>query len=270
MPETELQPYAYRIVRLLPDLRREEFVNLGVVLFSPKNNWLDARFVREEGEFARIRRLHPQADLGLLRNLEAEFTDRLAGFEQDVTGQILKLEDTLSNAIQLGPQRGLLTANAAEDLERIYQEHVAPPKRARTTVANGEVDSPAAIRRRANQVFAEAGVLRHMQPARAATYTGAGDTMRIDFHYRMNGSQGFAQALSLNRDPAQAKAFAFTAERIRDKVNHAEVSAITETEPLSQNERHRFVINLFADRKIEVVPLAVLGSWANKLATRIQ
>lgn len=268
MPETELQPYAYRIVRLVPNLAREEFVNLGVLLISPKLNRLEARFVSEESEFARIRRLYPEADLALLRNLEGEFTQRLAGFEQDIAGQVTKLEDTLANAIQLSPQRGLLTANAAEDLERIYAEYVAPPRHVRAA-AGVELDSPAAIRRRANLVFAEAGVLRHMQPARAATFTGPGDTMRIDFHYRKNGSQGFAQALALGRDPSQAKAFAFTAERIRRKVANVQITAITEGEPQAQNQRHSFVTGLLEEQQVEIVPVGRLQPWASMLARTI-
>lgn len=270
MPETQLQPWAYRIVRFSPALTRDEWINLGVILFAPGSNQLEARLIRDEGEFARVRRLHPNADLSLLRNLEAELTARLAGFEGDAAGHVTKLDDTLSNLIQLSPQRAVLTENAAAEMDRLYDEYVAPPAALRSAAASAEPDTPSAIRKRANQIFGHTGVLRRMQPLRAEAFTYRGDTMRIDYHYRCNGTQGFLQALALGRDPAQAKAFAFTAQRIRAKVDKAELCAVTDVEPQEQNDRHAFVSSLFGEQKIEIVPLPRLLGWARLLAARIQ
>lgn len=267
---TELHPWAFRIVRYTPNLARDEAVNLGVLFYSSAQNRLEARLLREEGEFARIRRLHPAADISLLRNLEGELTARLAGFENDPAGQIEKLDDVLSNLIQLGPQRAVLTAQPAEELERIYEEYVAPPRWQRTREAADPLDSPAAIRRRAQQIFGGAGLAERLRPVRAADFTGPGDTMRIDFHYRTNGTEGFVQALSLNRDPSQAKAFAFTAQRIRKKIARPQLAAVTEAAPQAGSERHQFVSGVLREQEIEIVPLPALPEWAGRLAATLQ
>jgi len=272
MTETALQPWAFRIVRYIPRLDRDEAANLGVLLYSARENRLEARLLREEGEFARIRRLHPGADLPLLRNFEAALTQRLAGLEGDAAAQVEKLEGWLSNTIQLGPQRAVLTDNAAAELERIYDDYVAPPRLVNAPAgAEAPVDSPAAIRRAASKVFADAGVLQWMRPARAATWTAwPGDTTRLDFHFRVGDADGFAQAVSLQRDVAQAKAFAFTAERIRARARGAQVTAITDAAPQAQDERHAFVHSILTEQEIEIVPLALLAPWAERLASRLQ
>ncbi len=269
--EPERQPWAFRLIKYIPSLSRDETANLGVLFYSARENRLEARLLHEEREFARIRRIHPQADIALLRNLEAELSERLSGTEGDAAGQVAKFDDMLSNLIQLGPQRAVLTDNPMEELERIYEEYVAPPRWTRgRDVGAGQADSPAAIRRRASEVFAGAGLLPRLRAARAADFTGPGDTMRIDFHYRQNGTQGFIQALSLNRDPAQAKAFAFTAERIREKLSRPRLAAITESDPQPGVERHQFVSHMLQNREIEIVPLPALAGWAGRLAASLQ
>lgn len=269
MTDANLQPLAYRVVRYAPNLARDEWINCGVLMYSPQSNLLEARCVRDESEYARIRRLHPNADMDLLRGLESELTTRLAGLETDAAGQVEKLDDTLSNLIQLGPQRAVLAENAAAELARLYDEYVAPPRVTRAA-AVAQADMASTLRRQAHDIFAQAGILYALRPARAADYTFVGDTMRIDFHYRINGSQGFIQVISLNRDPAQAKAFAFTAERIRARVEKAQLTAITACEPEPGNERHGFVRSVLDEQQIEIVPMLRLVPWARRLATAIQ
>src|ERR1700736_6771964 len=68
---------AYRIFRYSPNLVRDEWVNIGGLLFDPKTGERRLRLIEEEEEYNRVRRLHPQADESLLRalrdNLESRF-----------------------------------------------------------------------------------------------------------------------------------------------------------------------------------------------------
>jgi len=92
------------------------------------------------------------------------------------------------------------------------------------------------------------------------------DPLRLDYGYRRNGTRGFVQALSLSRDPGQAKVLAFTADAIRQKLDHSEFVAITETEPRpAENPRHRFILGLLEAREIGVVPLPRLAEWSYHL-----
>src|SRR6266566_2038141 len=84
MPEAQttqaLRPCAYHVVRYTPNLVRDEWVNIGILLFDPASGRLLQRLLEEPAEFARVRRLHPAADEEFLRrlseDLEAEL-DRL-------------------------------------------------------------------------------------------------------------------------------------------------------------------------------------------------
>jgi len=68
---------AYRILRYAPNLVRDEWVNIGVLVFDPATGERRLRLIEEAGEFARVRRLHPAADEALLRalrdDIEKEF-----------------------------------------------------------------------------------------------------------------------------------------------------------------------------------------------------
>ena len=57
--------FEYAIVRVVPRVEREEFVNAGVVLFCDACDFLEARVALDE---ARLRALAPGVDLALVRS----------------------------------------------------------------------------------------------------------------------------------------------------------------------------------------------------------
>src|SRR5258708_38633871 len=67
---------AYRILRYTPNLVRDEWVNIGVLLFDPLSGDRRLRLIEEQDEYNRVRRLHPQADESLLRKLRDDLEDR--------------------------------------------------------------------------------------------------------------------------------------------------------------------------------------------------
>ena len=268
MPETQitqsLRPCAYHVVRYTPNLVRDEWVNIGILLFDPASGRLLQRLVEEPGEFARVRRLHPNADEELLRRLSDIFTLQSAEARSNPAIYIGRLEQTLSNTIQLSPQKGLLAEDFEAELDRLYRDHVEAPRHGRLAE---DVTSRNGIRARANQVFRGTGIWARLERRlRLDEFTYSGDPLRLDYGYRRNGTRGFVQALSLSRDPGQAKVLAFTADAIRQKVAHPEFVAITEAEPRPQeNARHRFILGLLEAREISVVPLARLAEWSYRL-----
>ena len=75
---------------------------------------------------------------------------------------------------------------------------------------------------------------------RAAEYTGAGDTLRIDCGYRPNGVVRLFQAVSLQNDADGAKVLAFSASRLREglrRVDNAETELTAVVQPLRAVER---------------------------------
>src|SRR6185437_14395363 len=67
---------AYRILRYTPNLVRDEWVNIGVLVFDPQSGERRLRLIEEQAEYARVRRLHPQADERVLRRLRDDLENR--------------------------------------------------------------------------------------------------------------------------------------------------------------------------------------------------
>jgi hypothetical protein len=263
--ETNSNPFAYHVIRYTPNLIRDEWVNIGVVIHDPASGKFRVRAIEEEAEYARVRRLHPAANETLLRGVGPMLEDSLRDHTGDLHEWIAKLDRTLSNAVQFSPQTGLLADDLDAELDRLYSSHVAPP-RARAATA-GVAETRSGIRAGANQVFRVAGLWPKLERSvRVDKFTYSGDPLRLDYSYRRNGTQGFIHSLALTRDPAQAKVLAYTADAIRSKFERTEFIAITEVEPHPEgNDRHKFVTGLFEKEKIQIVPLSRLPAWAHQM-----
>lgn len=267
MANEHLSACAYRVLRYIPNLVRDEWVNIGVVLFDPARPRVELRLIEEPGEFARVRRLHPQMDEALLRALGRDFEAQFGAQPADPAGFLARLEETLSNVLQLSPQRAVLTENFEGELDRLYRDYVEPP-RFRFPAA-GDPHSRSAIRMHVSKVFRSAGI-RIETRVRVDEFTFRGDPFHFDFAYRRNSTRGFAHALALSRDPAYAKVLAYTAERIRAKLEHAEFTAVTEVEPRPENDRHQFVAGLLAEQEVALLPVTRVAEWASRLRAELR
>jgi hypothetical protein len=277
MPEEDRRTLRYRILRYTPNLIRDEWVNIGVLLeemtaetgpAAPGGPRHALRVIEEASEMARVRRLHPAADESLLRALSAEFDARLRAPEREALKYLAKLGDTLSNVLQFGPQKAVLAEDFDAELDRLFRDHVAPP----AAVRGGVVENTRAwIRARLNDVFRRHRILAKLERSvRVEEFTQPGDPLRLDYAYRYNGTRGYLHAVALGRDPAQAKVLAYTAECIRARAANSELAAITEVEPVLENPRHQFVARLFAEQHISIVPLNRIEKFAESLRPRLQ
>ncbi|HXJ17976.1 MAG TPA: DUF3037 domain-containing protein [Candidatus Polarisedimenticolia bacterium] len=276
MSEENRHTLRYQILRYTPNLVRDEWVNIGVLLEevpleqrtaalpSPRRA---VRLIEEPSEIARVRRLHPAADESLLRALAAEFDARIRAPEPEAATYLAKLGETLSNVLQFSPQKAVLAEDFDAELERLFRDHVAPP----ATVRSGIVENTRAwIRARLNDVFRRHHILAKLERSvRVEEFTQPGDPLRLDYAYRCNGTRGYLHAVALGRDPAQAKVLAYTAECIRARASNSEIAAITEIEPARENPRHQFIARLFAEQQISIVPLTRIEKFAENLRPRL-
>jgi len=274
---------AYRILRYTPNLVRDEWVNIGVLVYDPQSGERRLRVIEEQEEYARVRRLHPESDESLLRALRDDLEDRFdaaRSISSDGTNGggsngkgleelLRKWDDTLSNALQLAPQKGVISSDLDAELERLYGNHVAPPRAATRVGAPG---SRAQMRSYCSQVFRQARLWGRVQTSvRASEFTFPGDPMRIDYSYRRNGTRGFLQTLSVSRAPGDAKMLAYTTERIAARsALKTEFAAITDVALTGQSDRARFVDRTLRDAGIEPVPLDHFAVWVAKLKPTMQ
>src|SRR6266568_167795 len=270
--------FVYHVLRYTSDLVRDEWVNVGVILFDPLTGALRLRLVEEQDEYARIRRLQPAADEDTLRSFRDHLEDRFATFlrnrraEQggmpDVREELQKLiedwNNTLSNGLQLAPQKGVYADDLDIELERLYTEHVAPPRK---VIRVGAPGSRAMIRSYCSQVWKAAGLWDRIQKSvRVPEFTFPGDPMRTDYCYRRNGTRGYVQTLSVSRAPTDCKLYAYTAARIANRAPFASAfAAVTDIPLLPENDRHRFVRDTLRDAGIEPVAMEGFAVWVAKL-----
>lgn len=57
--------YEYAVIRYMPRIDREEFVNIGLIMMNKRNRWVKAMVLLDED---RILALFPEADLECLKN----------------------------------------------------------------------------------------------------------------------------------------------------------------------------------------------------------
>ena len=275
MSEEAKNLFRYRILRYMPNLLRDEWVNIGVLLEETSGERtalrpamrLAMRLIEEPGEFARVRRLHPDADEDYLRGLGPEFDARLRGPAAEVAAYLQKLEQNLSNVLQLGPVKALLAENFDAELDRLYREQVTPPLRRSGGLLQNTRDW---MRSKLSDVFRRHRILGKLeQRVRVEGFTQPGDPMRLDFGYQ-NGARGFIHSVSLRRDLPQAKALAYTAGCIHARDGEAEITAVTDAVPDPENPRHVFVEKLFAGERVRIVAMSQVEGFAEELRQRIQ
>jgi hypothetical protein len=260
--------FAYRILRYSSNLIRDEWVNIGVLLFDPETGDRRLRLIEGQDEFQRVRRLHPAADEELLRGLRDDLEDRFQraanGGGGDWQKLLAKWDETLSNALQFAPQKGTVAEDLDAEMERLYADHVRPQRSA------GRVGAPgtrATLRNYCDQVWKLAGLWPNVDKSvRAGDFTFPGDPMRLDYRYRRNGSRGYVQTLSVSRAPGDCKGYAYTAKRIAERAQfRSEFAAVTDVALLPENARHRFVRDTLLDAGIQPVPVEGFAVWVSRL-----
>lgn len=115
--------FDYAVIRVVPRVEREEFVNAGVILFCLECDFLAARVELDAG---RVRALDPEADLDLIgHHLRA--VERIAAGSPD-GGPIARLSirerfhwlvAPRSTVIQVSPVHSGLCDDPSRELERL-------------------------------------------------------------------------------------------------------------------------------------------------------
>ncbi|GIG66518.1 DUF3037 domain-containing protein [Phytomonospora endophytica] len=120
------KPFAYAAIRLVPRVEREEFVNVGVVLYCQMFDFLGASTHLDP---ARVQALHPDVDVDAVRTALEAWTRVCGG---DATGGPAARETRLgerfrwltaprSTIIQPGPVHTGMTADPAGELDRLME-----------------------------------------------------------------------------------------------------------------------------------------------------
>jgi hypothetical protein len=270
-------PCEFCLIRYVPDVVKGEFVNIGVLLRkagvegprSPAE--AQVRFTRD---WSRVRCMDADADIGLLEALEGEITNRLRlGVSPRSPKEIVELlQDTLSNSLQMTEPRATLAESLVTEMEQLLRLYVEPIKVPRLRPRGGR----GAIQTAMRTEFERVGVWGLMRKRiAAASYTQAGDPLRIDCGYKAAEAVKLFQAISLAGDVEAAKVLAYSAPRLREgvlRVEGARLECTAVVEPLKEiggdgeddeaAQRYRFGVDTLEREQIRVITLNDLARAA--------
>lgn len=125
----EQQLYEYAVIRVVPRVEREEFVNAGIILFCKKTKYVDCRIALP---VAKLQCFSPGIDLDFIRQNLLAFEkialgDRLSSSpiaQMDAPSRFRWLTATRSTVIQCSKVHPGLTGNLAQAMEKLLHEMV--------------------------------------------------------------------------------------------------------------------------------------------------
>ena len=211
---------SYYLLRYVPNVATGQFVNVGVFLYWPRVQFLDCLFT---DDFSDVRRLHPEADLDFLRELQSHFEQEIAEHEKDLAGYIRGIEESYSDLIQISEPHPCTIDDPQSALGRLLKTYVG-----RRAAGPPKLDTRMRIKRRLAEALKQRGLLdleALQKDVPAAQWTGAGDTFTFDFSYRPFHPAGqlgpglrLIHALSLLRNSELAEMLRSKFDKTLDKL----------------------------------------------------
>ncbi|MET0299151.1 MAG: DUF3037 domain-containing protein [Flavitalea sp.] len=126
MPDQQL--FEYAVIRLVPRVEREEFLNLGVVVFCKKQNYLGVKFIIDK---TKINAFAPAIEIDCVEDslnslLKISRADKDGGpiAKLDTAGRFRWLTATKSTILQTSKIHPGLSEDPAATLEKLFDKLV--------------------------------------------------------------------------------------------------------------------------------------------------
>jgi hypothetical protein len=120
--------FEYAVIRVVPRVEREEFLNIGVILYCAKQKFLRAKYLLDE---SRLHAFAPSLDIGELKEHICSMEriclgDKDAGpiGKLDIASRFRWLTATRSTVVQTSKVHPGFCDDAAETLEKLFEQLV--------------------------------------------------------------------------------------------------------------------------------------------------
>jgi hypothetical protein len=270
MKDSELKECSYFLARYVPDVVKGEFINIGVFLFCPAEQFLDCVF---SDDWRRVKHFHPHADTEFFKLLQAYFEQEIGEHKGDFESYVLELQQSYSNLIQLSPPQPCLTPNLRAQLQDLFERYVGARVAGPT-----EQDTRMYIRQRMTDSLSRYGVLEHRlfeKRIPASQWTGVGDPFAFDFGYKPheqagkpNGRLKLIHSVSLQRDPKLVEALVWTFERVLEK-ERSHLTVGHEDNPDPNNPQVRFSQGVLQHEHVRLVPVSGFDEYAQSIRAEL-
>ncbi len=124
----ELYLYEYAVIRLVPMVEREEFINVGIILFSKNKRFISLKWNLDE---ERLKLFPCELDADLIRQHLTSFELIALGKKEggaiameDLPSRFRWLTAVKSSIIQTSRPHPGKTASLENEVERLYAEYV--------------------------------------------------------------------------------------------------------------------------------------------------
>jgi Protein of unknown function (DUF3037) len=270
MSMADLKQLEFYVLRYVPYVAMEEFINIGVLLFEPLANGFGFVDVRMTSDWRRVQCHDRQVDIEVLQGLEPYIRMQLQQ-SQDVAILPRKLEDSFANLIQISPRKVCLAADPARELDALSSIYLKEPQLELLPLAARPKSERAVIVAQIKDALTRAGIWALcMEQIAAARYTKKkGDPLVFDFGYVVGSEVRFFQAVPLKTNINQLIAvnIAHRFPKVADCIyaeNHTSVqlTAVVSDDLDRTNPNIEFALDAFRDNKVHVATVADMPSIA--------
>lgn len=212
----------YVIVRYVPNVVRDEAVNIGVIIRRVDAPQFDFKFIPRS---ATVRKISPEADQQLVKNFERQLMlSRDEGKPVGMVGHpsqpnfFDKALREFNGNLQLTEPRGLLATDLSHALEQAYEMYVA--EKGITRPINYQAIAPYTIRERLWSAFDRQNLLRPGYVRKELTIKGKHAHWTFDLGYQ-NGALNVISSVALNAPTQEANlGRALVFKGMLDEVKH--------------------------------------------------
>lgn len=265
-----LKQLEYSIIRYVPNVVKEEFVNIGIIMLesAAKNGFADIQLVRD---WRRVRHFDPNADLEWIQAMERDLRVQLLG-ASDRFMFMNKLYESFSGQVQLSRLTTFQSEEPAVEFARLVDLYLkAPVIPAESTPLTGRN----LIRHKMGEAFDALGEdVRRNLPV--SEYTQPNDPFKFDFGYWTSFKElKLFQAVSLQSGAMAAMLLAsrFPAIAVAMKMKISDVpmlTAVINENPDRSKNNVVFALESMQDAGITIAPVSEMPRIAERARREIR
>jgi len=198
--------FQYTVVRYVPDIIRDEAVNVGVLIKSVEGHRFECRFLPRS---ATVRKLSPKADSALVKNFQQQLT--VCAKNNEPLGNIGRVIEVdffdkaraeFNGNLQLTMPRAAVGSNIDEVLKHVYQTSVAEPDIGVRAINYINI-APFRTRERLWSAFQKRDLLHAKRVKKEMSVRGKHAQWTFDLGYE-NGALNVINSLALNATTPEA------------------------------------------------------------------
>jgi hypothetical protein len=261
---TEKRQLEFFLLRYMPDAVKGEFVNIGLVMIEAPTNgggFADVRFTKD---WRRLLCLDPQADIEMLRAVERDLRRQVTE-TRNCELIMQRLDDSLSNLIQISASKACLTTDPTAEIEKMAGMYLETMRVRGWRAVSGRQMILTEMREK----WEQAGVWESLQhDLAAAPYTYPGDPFAFDFGYRVGGGIKLFHAVSMKAGVDAAVTLAARYPRIAKGMLGAKESLVPTLTAVVEDELDRnrqeigFALQMMEESRIRVAAVGEMAEIA--------